>query len=360
MRTIGNYPFGNMLYCYRISTYEITNRQYAVFLNAVAKSDPLDLYDECMGMDPCGGITRSGEDGDYRYAVRPNFADKPANYVRWSGAIRFVNWLHNGQPEGAQGPDTTEAGAYELYETELDSYFLTTRHINARWALPDHPEWKKAALYDRTRYGTGGYWVFATRSDEPPACSPADQTGNLLYPGPNVVNYMHVANWNGSTDGNVTTVGSAGPESASYYGTYDQNGNVGEWTEQLSRVADDMCGRVIWGGDWSTSDGGGGIPPLTIGFAPLAWYDDPNSMGGHLVRGPKTGFRVVQLCPPALPGDVTANGRVDSADLCTLLLHYGEEGNVSARSGDVDCDGDVDLSDLGTLLANYGRVLDEP
>jgi len=39
-------------------------------------------------------------------------------------------------------------------------------------------------------------------------------------------NYGGVANWNGTTLGNVTTIGSNGP--TSYYGTYDQHGNAAE------------------------------------------------------------------------------------------------------------------------------------
>jgi formylglycine-generating enzyme required for sulfatase activity len=348
---------GGVGYAYWISVYEITNTEFAAFLNAVADSDPFELYDERMATDPHGGIVRAGEEGSYEYTVKPNFADKPVNYVRWSGAIRFVNWLHNGQPEGPQGPDTTEDGAYEVYPEEVETYFFTTRKPEARWALPDYDEWKKAARFDPTKNGVGGFWVFATRSDVPPDSSPADEVGNLLNPGPNVVNHDHAANWNGSTDGNVTTVGSAGPESASYYGTYDQNGNVGEWIEMISCVTDTLCGRNIAGGNYQTGTGGD-IHPLTYLVAPLSDYLNPDMFRGHMLRGPKIGFRVMQLCPPPLPGDLNGSGTIDLVDLAVLLSHYGADGDASARNGDLDCDGDVDLSDLAALLGYLGGTLD--
>src|SRR5262249_56018363 len=45
--------FGSVSYEYRVGTYEVTNAQYAEFLNAKAASDPLGLYDMAMG-DPQG------------------------------------------------------------------------------------------------------------------------------------------------------------------------------------------------------------------------------------------------------------------------------------------------------------------
>jgi YD repeat-containing protein len=45
---------------------------------------------------------------------------------------------------------------------------------------------------------------------------------------PNSANYNSNADWNGQ-NGNVTTVGSNG--GPSYYGTYDQSGNVNEWND---------------------------------------------------------------------------------------------------------------------------------
>ena len=59
--------FGSVANTYRISRHEVTNAQYAEFLNAKAASDSLDLYNLSMGSG-FGGITRSGSSGSYTYS----------------------------------------------------------------------------------------------------------------------------------------------------------------------------------------------------------------------------------------------------------------------------------------------------
>ena len=60
--------FGAVATNYRISKYEITNTEYAEFLNAVAATDANGLYNTGMG-GASGGITRSGSPGSYTYAA---------------------------------------------------------------------------------------------------------------------------------------------------------------------------------------------------------------------------------------------------------------------------------------------------
>ncbi len=61
----GEYGFGGVDYEYRIGKYEVTNSQYAAFLNAVADADPNGLYYFHMGggWNDIGGISRSGISG---------------------------------------------------------------------------------------------------------------------------------------------------------------------------------------------------------------------------------------------------------------------------------------------------------
>jgi hypothetical protein len=56
------------------------------------------------------GITQAGMSGYHTYSAADG--NKPVAFVSWYNALRFVNWLHNGQPSGARGPATTEDGAY--------------------------------------------------------------------------------------------------------------------------------------------------------------------------------------------------------------------------------------------------------
>ena len=73
--------FGAVSYDYRIGAYEVTNAQYAEFLNAKAASDPLGLYSASMGSDARGGITQSGVSGTFSYAAKTDMGNKPVNFV---------------------------------------------------------------------------------------------------------------------------------------------------------------------------------------------------------------------------------------------------------------------------------------
>jgi formylglycine-generating enzyme required for sulfatase activity len=223
---------GAVAYDYRIGTYEVTNSQYVEFLNAKAASDPLGLYSEVMASDFRGGITRSGSDGSYTYAVKTDMGNKPVNRVNWYDSMRFANWLQNGQGSG-----DTETGTYTLLGgTPIPSNGVNIpRNAGAAWVLPTENEWYKAAYYQPAAQGgdADGYWYYPTASNSEPTVASASAIGDISNPGANVANYLRGADWNGQ-DGNVTTVGSAGPLSTSFYGTFDQAGNVDEWVETVT------------------------------------------------------------------------------------------------------------------------------
>ena len=227
--------FGAVDYTYLISKTEVTNAQYAEFLNAVAKTDAHGLYNTNMGSNARGGITRSGDTGSFQYAVKKHMGNKPVNYVSFVDAMRFVNWLQNGQGDGA-----TESGVY-LIGTGSNE----VRDANAQYFIPNENEWYKAA-YHKNDGVTGNYFEYPTCSEEAPTVARANASGDVGNPGRNVANYTHGADWNGQ-NGNVTTVGSAGADSASPYGTFDQGGNVGEWNEAVINATS----RGLRGGSWN-------------------------------------------------------------------------------------------------------------
>ena len=220
----GSNCFGTVAQAYQISKYEVTNAQYAEFLNAKAGAlDPLALYNP--NMNPAaglnGGITQSL--GVYTAVVgRENM---PVNHVTFYDALRFTNWLNNGQ-----GTGNTENGAYLLLGgTPTPTNGLTaTRDVSASIFLPTENEWYKAAYYD---IGSGSYdpYPFADGFNGAVCESPAGTTS-------------HSANCDfpvGSSD--LTNVGSY--TGASPNGTYDQGGNVFEWTEGLSATNRVLRGR---------------------------------------------------------------------------------------------------------------------
>jgi len=189
-----------------------------------------------MGSNARGGITRSGVSGSFTYAPKTNMADKPVNFVSWYDSIRFANWLNNGQ-----GTGDTETGAYTLLGgTPTPSNGASiTRNSGATWFLTSENEWYKAAFFQPAAQGgdADNYWLYPTGSNSAPTVATANNAvgptrGDISNPGANVANYLSGADWN-SQNGNVTTVGSAGPLSKSFYGTSDQGGNVYEWNEAL-------------------------------------------------------------------------------------------------------------------------------
>lgn len=262
---------GSVSYRYFISKYEVTNAQYAEFLNAKAASDPLDLYSTVMGSDATfGGITRSGSSGSYTYSVKEGFADKPVNSVTFYDALRFANWLNNGQ-----GDADTETGAYTLLGgTPSPSNGLTvTRNALANTFLPRENEWYKAAYYSPG----GVYFDYPTGTNTQTGCGvPASDTGNSA----NCDDYIF-------PPGALTNVG-AYSLSDSPYGTYDQGGNVWEWNE------------VIWFGSERGGRGGG----WSTNADPLAASNPGNSNPES--ESVAVGFRVASRPPPVPIGAVAA------------------------------------------------------
>ena len=230
---------GAVDYVYDIGKFEVTAGQYTEFLNAVAARDPYGLYDWRMsGLDEGCMIERVGPSGAYSYSVAPDWADRPVNRVGWGDAARFANWLHNGQPTGAQDLTTTEDGAYFLNGAMLDAELMAvTRRPDARVCLPSEDEWYKAAYYDAS---VGLYYDYPTGLDVPP--TPEGPPGTDMAAGS--------ANYDDVQGGPYyrTAVGAydAMP-SDSPYGTFDQGGNVWEWSE----TAVDASSRVVRGGSYS-------------------------------------------------------------------------------------------------------------
>lgn len=231
--------YGAVDHTYNIGKYEVTNAQYVEFLNAVdlGGSNPYSLYIAEMA-GPFGGINfNSSASSGSKYSVIAGRGNKPVNWVSWYDAARMANWMHNGQGSGS-----TETGAYNLYGATSGTDFSV--QPGARVWLPSEDEWYKAAYYDPTTGAGGGdnYWRYPTRSDSEPS-------NDLVTPDPgNNANFSQ----GGYTTGDIlpftTNVGEF-ENSSSYYGTFDQGGNLREWNDAVIGGS----GRGIRGGMWTDS-----------------------------------------------------------------------------------------------------------
>jgi len=246
----GNAPgltgYGSVGYSYSIGTYEVTAGQYTAFLNAVAATDTNALYNTTMAFLISGdGIRRTGSSGGYQYTVHPVLVNRPVTFVSFWDAARFANWLHNGQPTGLQSAATTEDGAYTLTPAGIDANTIT-RNAGWQWAVTSEDEWYKAAYHQPASQGgdSDGYWGFPTRSNVAPGRDLADPLGNN-------------ANFGGvgvpPIDPYFTTVAGEFQNSASFYGTFDQGGNVWEWNEAIIGTFGDRRGSR--GGAFNVYDG---------------------------------------------------------------------------------------------------------
>lgn len=190
---------GQVEYTFHMGKYEVTNGQYAEFLNSVAKTDTFNLYNASMQ------ITRTGSPGSWNYSAGVN-ANRPINWVSAYDTFRFANWLQNGMQSVAS---TTEYGAYTMTGTTGQP----TRNPGAKYWVPSVNEWYKAAFFNPTlNSGTGGYTTYPVNSNTLTGTTPPGTSTSA-----NIANAQ-----TSSTDvGAYTTASSA-------YGAYDMAGNVAE------------------------------------------------------------------------------------------------------------------------------------
>jgi sulfatase modifying factor 1 len=265
-----NYPFngvslGSVGYTYEIGKYEITAGQYTAFLNAVAKNDTYALYHPSTGH-----IQRSGPYSLYSYSVARDWANRPVNNVSFWSAVRFANWLDNGQPRGAEGPGTTEDGAY----INVGDQATFARQPGARFFIPTEDEWYKAAYHDKAAGLAGSYFDYPTGSNSVPGRDMSETTNPS-----NNANYYSDDYLIGSPY-YVTEVGEF-ELSDSPYGTFDQGGNVWEWNETA------LFGtlRGIRAGSYLTGGADGMRSYYRVGGSPL-------------LESPYVGFRVASIAVP--------------------------------------------------------------
>ena len=277
---------GAVNYAYQIGKYDVTIGQYTAFLNAADPNgtNPNDIYNASMATDRnIAGIRyTAGASAGAKYSVIDNefgnSGNRPITYVSWFDAARFANWMTNGQGSGS-----TEDGAYTLNGATTGNAVAV--NPGAAFRLPTNDEWYKAAYYSPNYGGVGvpGYFDYATQSDTAP--------GNTIGSTANQANYFTGAGFSVTQSGDyrsnqnyLTDVG-AFSGSGSFYGTFDQSGNVFQWND-LDGLASSGSSRGLRGGDWIDGDPFG----LSSSFG---YSDDPSDEDDNV------GFRLAS--PVAVP-----------------------------------------------------------
>jgi sulfatase modifying factor 1 len=264
--------YGGVAYNYSIAKYDVTFAQYAEFLNT---KDPtganlLGLWNINMADAFWGGISFNGGNvNGSKYVLTAGHQNYPVNEETWYSAIRFANWLNNGQGSG-----DTETGAYTLgtlgaggIPTDGNSI---VRNPGATVVLPSENEWYKAAYYNPA---TSSYFLYGTSSDTTPIASGPTALANHANFDKVLYAPTDVGAYSGTT---------------SPYGAFDMNGNVLQWNETLTGF-----GRDARGGYFASYYGG-------LASWGNLFDQNPTNESGAL------GFRVASLTVPEPSGLVLA------------------------------------------------------
>jgi formylglycine-generating enzyme required for sulfatase activity len=284
MTTDGTSGYGAVPYSYNIGKYDVTNSQYAEFLNTkdASGANLLRLWNSDMGEPASGGISFNGlNPAGSRYVLVAGRQKHPVNYVTWYDAVRFANWLNNGQ-----GDSDTETGAYTLLHegsptpTPVPSNALSiTRNPGATVFLPNENEWYKAAYYNPA---TNSFFLYPTSSNTAP-------TAEAPPGGSNSANYYYPFR-----AGNLTDVG-AYTGTTSPVGAFDMGGNVIQWNETMFGSAS----RGVRGGGFS-SFGSGDLLSSTRTIGPPQEGFDSAGFRVATVPEPSTAALAVVACGTTL------------------------------------------------------------
>jgi len=280
----GTSGYGSVGYTYRISKTHVTNAQYVNFLNAV---------------DP------NGTNSLLYITNMTNLTIGGTPYPAYTG-------LANGQGSGG-----TESGVYDMSVFASNSFATPPpRAANATMFIPSENEWYKAAYYDPTKGGTGGYWQYGTRSDTSPASVAPPGSSNSANIGAGTTGAsggayaLTLAKTGASFDKDLdylTNVG-AYTTSTSSYGLFDLDGAVFNWTD-ASRENRTIAGQylpIYRGGMWQNNELNSGA----------AFRNTGNGAGVNSGQFQNWGFRVASLAaapPLVITIDVASGTQTQTA-----------------------------------------------
>lgn len=304
-------PVGGVDYTYYIARYETTNQQYAAFLNAVDPEglNEKGLYNPRMGSTLQGGIDFVPANArGLKFQVKKGQGNQPVVYVSFWDAARYANWMGGGD---------TEFGVYDLSDLGAIANNSVTRdetafHGGVSAAVTSVDEWIKAGFYAKGETVTNAFCektkkslFFPTPITDPIAFIPPSGTLATEASGFFLANYGAEGT---PTFTNLENVGSH-EKTVSPYGTYNQAGNVSEWSDFPIEN-----NRRIMGGSWFASDRFWDIC-LTA----------PEKLSPASSETNMTGFRVVGSAKLMLSlfGELPSPAEVEFSENCQVPMPSG-------------------------------------
>ncbi len=266
-----------------------------------------------MGDPPGGGINiNPSAPAGSKYSPIVGYENRPVTNVTFYTAVRFANWLNNGQGNG-----DTELGAYALQGgTPIPVNAASiVRNPSATIFLPSDDEWYKAAYFNPE---TSTYFKYPTSSNTAPTATAPTKS-------PNSANYGHVS---GATDVGAYT-GTHSPA-----GAFDMGGNVWQWDEG----AFGGTSHIVRGGSYQVTN------PTSL--SALSRISFPSALEAY-----DFGFRLASVAPISLPGDVNFDGFVNTQDIAQISSNWLGKGFRTA--GDANTDGITNAQDIAFISANW-------
>jgi len=248
-------------YDYYIGKYEVTNAEYAEFLNdSGTMQDGMLNGREIINTD-ISWLQMKYENG--KFVVNEGKENYPMMEVNWYGAVEYCNWL------------SEKEGLDRAYD---DNFNRVDYPNNNGYRLPTEAEWEYAARGGHKSFNDYKY-------------SGSDDIDEVAWYWRNSGNTVLESEWDGEKAiDNGCVPHPVGQKKANELGIYDMSGNVWEYchdyyseytdSEQIDPVAelsDYRCGR---GGSW-------------FGEASFCRISN-REFGGPYERGGNVGFRIVR------------------------------------------------------------------
>lgn len=248
---------GGVAYRYRMGKYEISRAMISAYNSVNAITIVMD------------DMTNYGGNG----------VNRPATGVSWYEAARFVNWLNTskGFPPAYKFTSSDPDARHISWSSAEAGYDPNNpvRNSLARYFIPTHDEWYKAAYYDpNLNSGVDNYWNYPTSTDRSPTYVTQGTAPNTIVHG--------LDRSVGPAD--ITNAGGLSP-----YGTMAQGGNVQEWTE--AKNANPSAYIVLRGGSWVAGSAGLHVNSVSSSQGQYSYYT--------------RGFRVASTADP-LPFEIVS------------------------------------------------------